>query len=61
VHVPLTVVVVCGPLFEVDVPGNGVNNTNCAKVRFACSARATVASKVSRSSLGKPKMNDPRT
>src|SRR5271169_4070697 len=34
------------------VPGNGVNSTNCAKVRSACSASATVASNVSCRSLG---------
>ena len=28
------------------VPGNGVSRTNCAKVRSACSASATVASNV---------------
>ena len=43
------------------VPGNGVSITNCANVTSAFSARATVALNVSARSLGKPKINDPRT
>ena len=43
------------------VPGNGVSSTNWAKVRSARRASATVASKVSGRSLGRPKMKDPST
>ena len=50
-----------GNHLEIDRSGNGVSRTNCAKVRSACSASATVASNVSRVSLLSPKMKEPQT
>ena len=38
-----------------------MSRTNCANVRSARCASATVASKVSSRSLGSPKMNEPST